>query len=334
MRFVNQPALTQIKYNPSVVGFCPSLESLSVVVGSLDIRQDPYVKSLLGKPDKQDEILKLLDTKKTKSRKSLNQFLGKAVHVWQELGPFAAEYFISTAIDRLASVVAHQHELFIGWLDSERTYVLQVLSQVKTTSLEWPLDLDSNHLSPKVLDLINYLQKLPNDYHGIIFVEQRVVAALLSKILSVHSATKDVGCGSFVGASNNAQRRPTLGELADFVVQQEILVDFRNRRARLIVATNALDEGIDVASCNLVVCFAKPQNLRSFIQKRGRARDSKSSFVIMLAEDDYKGRKDWSGLERDMIQAYESERKEAEEEALKESMEEDDPTQLKIPSTG
>lgn len=64
----------------------------------------------------------------------------------------------------------------------------------------------------------------------------------------------------------------------------ETLQDFRDGTINLIISTDALDEGIDVALCNTIICFDRPDNLRSYIQKRGRARQKRSTFIMMAPD--------------------------------------------------
>jgi len=71
------------------------------------------------------------------------------------------------------------------------------------------------------------------------------------------------------------------------------------------VATDVLEEGIDLTACHLVVCFDQPSNLKSFIQRRGRARQKQSTFAIMVADDDTSDAiKRWQELEEEMIRLY------------------------------
>ncbi|KAL8695976.1 MAG: hypothetical protein Q9201_007883, partial [Fulgogasparrea decipioides] len=174
-------------------------------------------------------------------------------------------------------------------------------------STETQPSLDGAFLSPKARRLIEFLleeQKL--DFSGLIFVQTRAEVAVLSQLLSTHPQVKNFyTISTFVGASNTASRKANISELVDVRSQVDTLDDLRFGRRNLVVTTNALEEGIDVPACNMVICFDKPQNIKSVIQRRGRARQSKSKFAIMLADDeDPSVVASWKQLEEHMRQLY------------------------------
>lgn len=94
-----------------------------------------------------------------------------------------------------------------------------------------------------------------------------------------------------------------------------IIKKFEIGLVKILVATNVLEEGIDITACNLVIRFEGKMSLRSFIQSQGRARQMKSTFIIIShkTEDELKS------LER---------KQENMEKAMKHSMVE--PTQEEI----
>jgi len=98
-----------------------------------------------------------------------------------------------------------------------------------------------------------------------------------------------------------------MAEMFNLKAQRDTLAEFRARRKNLIVTTDALEEGIDVTACNLVTCFDPPPNVKSFIQRRGRARQERSDFAIMFPKND-RGSKieSWKDLEENLIRAYQS----------------------------
>lgn len=63
--------------------------------------------------------------------------------------------------------------------------------------------------------------------------------------------------------------------------------EFRNKDIDVLVATAIIEEGLDVAECNLVIRFNKPQNFSSYMQSKGRARaKTKACYVILRDESD------------------------------------------------
>ena len=115
-------------------------------------------------------------------------------------------------------------------------------------------------------------------------MQTRAEVAILSHLLSVHPSMAGFSISTFIGISSYSGRKSKISDLAEVRNQKTTLEDFREGRRNLVVTTNALEEGIDVASCNVVICFQKPPNLKSFIQRRGRARNSASKYVLMFGE--------------------------------------------------
>ena len=194
--------------------------------------------------------------------------------------------------------------------------------------------MESYHTSPKVLTLIQCLRSMENaTFSGLIFVRTRAEVAILTHILSIQTPVFRVA--AFVGESGFSGRRHTLGDLADIKNQKGTLDDLRLGRKNLIVTTNALEEGIDVSACNVVICFDKPPNLKSFIQRRGRARRSASRFFIMFEDD---GQDNvismWHELEEDMKRTYMDELRLLEDIQKLETVEEPTSRDLVVQSSG
>ncbi|CAK1554282.1 unnamed protein product [Leptosia nina] len=63
--------------------------------------------------------------------------------------------------------------------------------------------------------------------------------------------------------------------------QEDVLKKFRMHECNLLLATSALEEGIDLPRCNLVVRWDVPQSYRSYGLCRSRARASKSSVALL-----------------------------------------------------
>jgi hypothetical protein len=281
----------------------------------INYRTQPAETSPLLDKLKKGLSLVRVPTTVTSGRKKNQSFVDilyhKANHVYTELGLWAAEHYID----------------------------LVLASLPESPRLSPSADHDAEHpqlkVSPKAQELIKFLvSQNHSQMSGILFVKQRVTASMLPKLLSAHPDTKHFACASFVGTSNPSiySRCPT--EIVDLDDQKTTLEDFRSQKCNMVIATNVLEEGIDISSCNLVVCFNKPDNLKSFIQRRGRAREKKSTFVLMLAHDDMSARKNWEAMEADMLKMFQEQQRKAGNELQLEDLEESRPRRFEIESTG
>ena len=196
--------------------------------------------------------------------------------------------------------------------------------------------LDDCHLTPKVQSLMNFLEAIGTaKFSGLVFVQTRAEVAVLSQILSMHTRMHSLAVSTFVGASGFSSRKSQMSELVDVKNQSQTLDDLREGRKNLIITTNALEEGIDVSACNVVICFDKPPNLKSFIQRRGRARMSTSKYVIMFEDGgDSRALSTWHELEAEMKQTYMDEMRRLHEIDNLENMEEEGERSLLVEKTG
>ena len=218
--------------------------------------------------------------------------------------------------------------------DPEKIYLRKKFAEVLIFEREDRL-LESHHVTPKVKALIQCLRELDSTtFSGLVFVRTRAEVAVLSHILSVQVVWLKVA--TFVGESGFSGRRNTVGDLADLKTQKSTLDDLRLGKKNLVVTTNALEEGIDVSACNVVICFDKPPNLKSFIQRRGRARRTASKYVIMFEDNGLQSSAipAWHELEEEMIRTYMDELRLCQEVQRLESVEETADRELLVQSTG
>lgn len=121
---------------------------------------------------------------------------------------------------------------------------------------------------------------------SIIFVEQRITAYVLYQwLLEIRKKYDEL---SFlkpefvVGHGAMGMPETSMSEK----IQQKKLKDFREKKLNVLVATQVLEEGMDIRQCNLVVRFDLPVDFRSYVQSKGRARAKNSNYVLLIEERD------------------------------------------------
>ena len=238
--------------------------------------------------------------------------LNRAIYVEEELGPLAAEVYLTECICRFDTGRDDTAILTDIIEDEERAYLKKNLDCVAIQALNQLFSTADYAVSPKLERLIHFLaSENAADFTGLIFVQTRAEVAVIARILSGHSKTRHFAVGTFVGTSTHPARKYRLNELVDSREQKTTLEDLRAGRKNLIVTTTALEEGIDVISCNVVICFEKPPTLKSYIQRRGRARNATSKYVLIFEERiDLVASSGWQELENMIRMIYEDQLRE------------------------
>eukprot|EP00966_Prymnesium_polylepis_P336423 7391570-Prymnesium_polylepis.4 len=116
------------------------------------------------------------------------------------------------------------------------------------------------------------------EFKGILFVEQVALTMPLAHLLNRDLREREIvaaakGC-SGTGSMSDAECRSALE-------------DFKSSRVQLLVCTSALEEGIDVSSCEFVVRFSKMNTTKSFIQGSGRARKAQSVVYAFMNDVEF-----------------------------------------------
>lgn len=309
----------------------PLLPNLGQLRMSLDIEQDPYVKALMqSSPTASDspELRRVKLNRKTYCQEQLKSLHSRGQTVDKELGSWGTYWYIIACIQKLQLGVRNRSASLELLDDDEKVYLERclgnLLSCVSEEAVPW---FDKECISAKVLRLIEFLltEHTPG-FSGLIFVKTRAEVAVLSELLSTHLSLKEhYKVSTFIGESNSVKRRTNVAELIDVRYQVSTLDDLRLGRKNLVVTTSALEEGIDVSACNVVICFDHPPNLKSLIQRRGRARRSESKFALMLADlDDPSTISTWHELEVAMRKQYENDMRELRDLETLEAIDEGD----------
>lgn len=146
-------------------------------------------------------------------------------------------------------------------------------------------------LSPRAVELLRVLQGCkaekesgPDQRRTFVFSQLRVECEVLRRLAGTCPSLQGLAVGKLVTMNgSSAALSMTAAE------GQRTLQDFRLGKLDVLVATSVAEEGLDIPSCNRVVCTVPPSNPKSFIQLRGRARAKGSVLEVLLADDDNKG---------------------------------------------
>ena len=191
---------------------------------------------------------------------------------------------------------------------NDEIYKSKLIDTIRREQSSDRLELSTENMSAKVSTLVAYLESaIQPDFKALIFAEQRIIVHGLAEILSKHPKLKNsLSVGTYVGLSAKQRiQEGSLGEVMQAADQQHVLRNFKAGKLNLIVATSVLEEGIDISSCQLVICFDPPRNLASFIQRRGRARQPDSKFIVIVPDEDstLSKMREWGLIETQILKA-------------------------------
>lgn len=338
LEYVYPPEVIRLAYPPcrwTNQAASGALLSLQSVYQNLDIWQDPYVVRLVANSSKRP-LEKVLLSRKTYCQDQISMLYRKSISMFEELGSWAVEHYLFLCIEKFKSHVDEKSLLLQDWDNEEKVYLRGLLDRVASTPPRTPVSFEGCQISEKALCFIHFLSLQDiSDFTGLVFVEERATVTMLSQLLAIHPLTKDTFMAStFVGTSNSSKRKLSIGELLDVGSQKDTLDHFKSRKRNLVIATSVLEEGIDVSACNIVICYNKPSTLKSFIQRRGRARKERSKLVLMVDKDDPFTLTRWHELEDDMKKAYQDEMRQYEACQRDEDIDEQGSRSLRVDATG
>ncbi|KAH9825776.1 putative helicase family Dicer subfamily protein [Teratosphaeria destructans] len=286
----------------------PLCDALAIAAREYDFDADPSVLAMQQTSDarSQARLDRMRQSPRTYCSDELRAFSRRVIMLYEQLGVTSAEWYLCTYVDRFRKglqSVGIMRDLAL----QEQHHLMTILDSVVPHSLRGGISTlpETTHKFRQLLALLN--QQAGPLRRGIIFVEQRATVSALIHLLGIYTVPYSVG--GFVGTSANKARKMSLADLAEGKKWDQDLEDFRSGTKNLIIATNVLEEGIDVSACNLVICFDLPKNLVSFVQRRGRARQKDSTYGLFIANDDIKSDPSkWQALEAKMKEAYMAER--------------------------
>ena len=279
---------------------------------------------------------------KTWCSTQIKAFYNTSQVILQELGRWAVDYYIAEVIKRtrdsvnLVDIYLEDRETY-----NERRHLCNLFASIELSRTPSETPHSAHSISDKVAKFIDVLP-CDGSLCGMAFVKQRATVAVLHRLLSLHHATRSsLRIGTVVGSSRNSQQSANICDLfafrspldSEFPDQGSTLEKFRRGELDLIITTTVSENGIDIPACNMVICFDEPSNLKSFVQRRGRARMKESKLVLMQKNTSTKFAQ-WQELELEMKGIYADEMRQLREKKEKEDLEQHDRREYRVGNTG
>jgi ERCC4-related helicase len=306
---VKRPNLTQLRFesDESIMdvssGTC-TMKSLSTVYANLNIYDDPEIVRLRTQNTEasRNRMELALKKRKTYIQDQMKSFIQRADGIFQALGCWAADSYISQVISTCIKSADSKDIGSWQWSDIGKRYLADALRTVDVSPGNLSI-LSELSISQKVCALVDFLYSCDEKTTGIIFVKERAFAYMLHRLLSSYPATcHRLRFETVVGMSQRPCGKQDMYELPK---SEDSLAKFRSGEINILIATSVLEEGIDVPKCKLVICFDEPATLKSYIQCRGRARLPESRYVMLLDTTSEDHTTQWEELEHEMKLKYE-----------------------------
>ncbi|XP_025264753.1 endoribonuclease Dicer isoform X1 [Camponotus floridanus] len=158
------------------------------------------------------------------------------------------------------------------------------------TELEQLQNFTSDQIHQLFEILVTFNHNLSNQkFCCIIFVKERFMTQVIYHILKTLSKLDQqydfLSPDYVIGFQNNPYKYSR--EVACIAKwNKEVLQRFKTGSSNCIVATDIVDEGIDVPNCTLIIRYDLPMDFRGYVQSKGRARHSSSNYIVLMPDDD------------------------------------------------
>lgn len=253
---MNPPKVSTVVYTKQTMNGAKDLDAVSVALAraakGYDFSKDPYVLELVEQDDDRSrkELAKVMTKRKTYCWENLRALDLRAWTMQEQLGASMSRWYVSSCVSRFREGMTSETVVMPDLSEKERKHLAGIFEDICPESTDDYMD--DLAVSEKVCQLLQVLKQHDQiTARGIIFVEQRVQVTALAELLG-RLPDLSYRIATFVGTSASTKRKISVADLVAVKDQEQDLAAFRSGEKNLMVATNVLEEGIDVSACNLV----------------------------------------------------------------------------------
>ena len=279
---------------PNVKIFCPRLPESDQRIEEITIRKTQYQTQFISKVYK--VFMKMCDRisnmVKIKDIQALQQNLLNAHYVLGDLRTIDNEY--GESIAQLGEIIKKAILLLNSMVICNIMGTEYGSKMLESSEFSWITGNLPGDVSDRVQRLISTIRGMGPSSKALVFVKTREICRILCDRLQKEfphlNPEKIVGHGGYDGMDWEFD-------------QKDKIHKFSTDKCNLLVSTSVLEEGLDVASCDLVVCFTGVPSVIKFIQAKGRARKEKSRFYVYHSEEFTNAHRDLQLQEKMMMTA-------------------------------
>lgn len=230
-----------------------------------------------------------------KLRKRLSNFYAKILCCLENLGIICAYEAVTVCLGNVPDD-KEENEILRKSSLQQRYFLEEALSIIQESmpqDCESLLDvgydssatLSMGHISSKLHVLLEIFKSLrkATQVRCLVFVERIITAKVIERVMKKMTWFSDFTIAYLTGTNTSVDALTPK-------VQKETLECFRSGKVNLLFATDVVEEGIDVPHCSSVIRFDLPKTVRSYVQSRGRARQTESLYILMLERGNMKHR--------------------------------------------
>ncbi|KAF7988127.1 hypothetical protein HCN44_007621 [Aphidius gifuensis] len=184
-------------------------------------------------------------------------------------------------------------QVLINELRKLNNKITSIINSKRTNGLIKIQTFSSDKIIKLFTTIYNYYSACDDkkNFCCIIFVTRRTTVYILYSVLKnlrvISKEFKFIKPDYVLGSSGDTIKNFT-GSKNICRQNKEVLNNFRNGEINCLVATDVVDEGVDIPNCSLIVRYDAPQDYRSYIQSKGRARHKSSQVTFLVDKNDSK----------------------------------------------